>query len=133
MEEDHYLPTKKADGSTLKTSIPKSITCLTIEGSVVNTGETIDSQQRDDDDDSWEHPGETEEFFSSNDTEDAENMSQTSWEEISEVSSVHSFHSKTGMTFLDVARLATENKVADANQQEMDNWVAIAKARKQES
>ncbi|CAJ1932683.1 unnamed protein product [Cylindrotheca closterium] len=143
-EDDDYLPTTKkadVDSMTLKTSIPKSITCLTIEGSVVNAGETIEpdqahlyeAQDDDDDDDNWEHPEETEEFFSSNDTEDAENMSQTSWEEISEVSSVHSFHSKTGMTFLDVARLATQNKIADANNQEMDNWVAIAKARNQET
>ncbi|CAJ1932679.1 unnamed protein product [Cylindrotheca closterium] len=48
---------------------------------------------------SWEHP--------ENDEEDTCmcNSSQSSWEEISEVSSVVSFHSKTGMSFLEVARL----------------------------
>lgn len=139
---------KKADDdATFKTGIPKSVTYLVIEGSTVNTTENTeldddsreaqDHDEEDAYDDNWEHPEDTEEFWSTNDTEDApEHMSQTSWEEISEVSSVHSFHSKTGMTFLDVARLATQQKVDDAansaKQQEMDNWVAIAKARKQE-
>jgi len=140
--DDYAATKKKADDSTFKTGIPKSVTCLTIEGPIVNKGETTEPydscsyEAEEDDDENWEHPEETEEFFSSNDTEDAENTSQTSWEEISEVSSVHSFHSKTGMTFLDVARLATQSKAtADANKQkqEIDNWVAIAKARKQES
>jgi len=64
--QHHSLPTKKAD------SIPKSITCLTIEESVVNTGETIESQEGDEDiDDNWEHPEETEEI---NNTEDSENI-----------------------------------------------------------
>ncbi|KAL3936816.1 MAG: hypothetical protein SGBAC_007949 [Bacillariaceae sp.] len=144
VQEDDYVPSKKkADDATFKTGIPKSVTYLVIEGSTVNTTENTeldddsreaqDHDDHDDHNDNWEHPEDTEEFWSTNDTEDApENTSQTSWEEISEVSSVHSFHSKTGMTFLDVARLATQQKVdAAANkQQEMDNWVAIAKARK---
>ena len=140
MEDDDYLntPSTHVDFSTFKSGIPKSVTCLTIEGSVVNKGETtepdsctIEPIEREDEDDCWEHPDETEEFFSSNDTEDAENMSQASWEEISEVSSVHSFHSKTGMTFLEVARLAELEKKA-VNENDMDNWIAVAKGRKHE-
>lgn len=135
-DDDDFLPTKKTDWKSLKTSsIPESITCLTVEGTVVNKGETTepDESHSSHDDDIWEHHEEMEEFCSSHDTGDAANMCQTSWEEISQVSSVHSFHSKTGMTFLDVARLATQTIIAaDASTQEMDNWVAIAKAARPE-
>ncbi|KAL3936817.1 MAG: hypothetical protein SGBAC_007950 [Bacillariaceae sp.] len=68
--------------------------------------DTFDTDSEEDDD-WWQH-AETDEK-----DELGCNTSQSSWEEVSEVASVHSFHSKTGMSFLEVARLGPNESIAD--------------------
>lgn len=80
-------------------------------------------------DDSWtqfEKGDETESssFFPTN---DFHSTSQTNWEIVSDVSSVVSFHSKTGMSFLDVARSKSSSN-RDTNS--VKGWKEVSKVPK---
>ncbi|CAJ1932685.1 unnamed protein product [Cylindrotheca closterium] len=74
-------------------------------------------------DDSWTH-FEDESESRSTVANDFQTSSQSTWEELSEVSSVVSFNSKTGISFLAVAR------AAPPNQESSNSWKEVSKAPK---